>query len=92
MTVTKRQYETEKNNFFRKHNNTFKIYTSEMENNQYSKTYAFLDGANWVEVYSPIIEQGIVSVKGMTYPIPVKLFRTEFFSTESPSKYYYERF
>lgn len=97
MTVNYRQYSAEKERFFRSHDYDFSCTTSEMdENGAYYKTYAFSDGAAWYESMVPTLESAeieseIKKVK-VTVEVTVKMMRTEYWSTESRSKYYYERF
>lgn len=99
MTVDYRTYDNEKQSFIKKHSQTnWKIETSSMdEYGRYHKEYVFEDGAIWYEVMSPEwfkmdveVEINFCKVKRT---IEVKMFRTEFWSTDdSHSKYYYEEF
>lgn len=62
------------------------------EYGRYWKTYVFTDGAVWYEAMCPTYEQVEVEVKMVIITVEIKMLRTEFWSTESGSKYYYERF
>lgn len=93
MTVDYKVYNKEKSEFFKKHNNDFSCDTSSMdEYGRYWKTYTFVDGATWYEAMSPDCIAYEVEVKMVKICETVKMLRTEFWSTESSSKYYYERF
>lgn len=93
MTVTYKEYNEEKSNFFKKHDYDFTCDTSSMdEYGRYHKTYSFSDGAQWFEDMCPTYEIVEVEVCKAKVKLEVKMFRTEFYSTESPSKYYYEKF
>lgn len=92
-TVSYKEYNELKLNFVEKHNHDFEVETSPMnEYGVYHKTYAFADGAVWYETMSPVYEDYEVEVKGVKVKGSVKLLRTEFWSTEEGSKYYYEKF
>ena len=93
MTVTYNEYRNDKQKFFKKHKNDFNTYTSPLdEYNRYYKTYTFADGAIWTEVMSTEWETAEVEVKKVKVTVEVKMFRTEYYSTETPSKYYYEKY
>lgn len=93
MTVDIKVYNEEKREFFQKHDNDFSCDTSSMdEYGRYWKTYMFEDGAIWYEAMSPEYVDYEVEVKLVKIHETIKMFRTEFWSTESNSKYYYERF
>lgn len=62
------------------------------EYGRYWKTYVFVDGAVWYEAMCPTYEQAEVEVKMVKITVEIKMLRTEFWSTESGSKYYYEKF
>lgn len=91
MTVTYEQYNKELAKFAQKHNAKAecKIYTSPMENNRYHKEYCWEDGANWCEVTELITETIEVEAHGLTFKCEVEMWRTEYWSTEAGSKYYY---
>lgn len=93
MTVKFNEYNDDKNNFFKKHDYNFKCGISSMdEYGCYHKEYVFEDGAIWYEAISPEYVDYEVEVKLVKIHETIKMFRTEFWSTESASKYYYERF
>lgn len=94
MVVNYLQYSNEKFKFFKKHKNNFEVTTSQMdEYGKYNKTYAFKDGSCWYEIMSPEYVTETVEIKLAKITIEVKMFRTEFFSSDdSTSKYYYEKF
>lgn len=96
MTVTYKEWMNEKDAFFKKHNHDFICDTSSMdEYGRYWKTYVFADGAQWCEAMSPVWEEvwTKATVHGVecSFKNEVKFMRTEFWSTESGSKYYYEK-
>lgn len=93
MTVTYEQYNEDKKEFFEKHNYDYDCETSPMdEYGVYYKTYSFTDGAQWMERMSPEYVEYEVTVKLVKVKETIKMFKTEYWSTESGSKYYYERF
>lgn len=93
MTVNYETYDNEKTNFFKKHDNDFKVDTSSMdEYGRYWKTYTFEDGANWYEAMSPIEETSKIIIHECEVEVKVKFLRVEFWSSEFGSKYYYEQF
>lgn len=94
MTVTYEEYDKDKRNFFKKHNNDFKVTTSPMdEYGRYFKEYSFSDNAVWYESMSPTYEKGTVEIKKVSVEVQVKMFRTEYWNTEdSKSKFYYQKF
>lgn len=93
MTVTYKEYTEDKRNFFEKHDYDFTCDTSNMdEYGRYCKTYSFADGAQWIEDMCPTTEVVETEVCKAKVKITVKMFRTEYYSTESGSKYYYEKF
>ena len=93
MTVTYKEYEEEKMEFIKKHNakSDCKVETSPMVNNRYHKEYMWEDGACWCELSELVSEIAEVVVHGITVKTSVDLWRTEFWSTESGSKYFYEK-
>lgn len=97
MTVTYGDYLKELKAFSQKHNKKaeLKIYTSPMVDNSYHKEYCWSDGANFYEITNLIEETVPVEVEahGMKFTsnVTVKYWRTEYWSTEAPSKYFYER-
>ena len=93
MTVTYKEYMNDKRTFFEKHDYNFTTETSPMdEYGRYHKTYSFEDGAQWMETMSPEYVTETVEVKLVKVDVEIKLFRTEYWNTESGSKYYYEKF
>ena len=94
MTVKYAEYNAEKMEFFNNHKNDFKCDTSSMDQyGRYWKTYVFEDGAIWYEALSTEYIQQEIEVKCCKVNVEIKMFRTEFWSTDdSKSKYYYEKF
>lgn len=94
MTVSYKEYNEDKKRFFKKHKNDFQCETSPMDGyGRYYKVYSFADGAQWYENMSPTYETAEVEIKMVTVKVEVKMFRTEYYSTDdSTSKYYYEKF
>lgn len=92
-TVSRDQYNEEKQRFFRKHGENT-CHTGEMDkHSKYLKTYAFQDGAAWYEWAYPKYESVEVEVKKVMLTVTVKLLCTEYWNTDnSASKYYYEEF
>ncbi len=93
MTVTFKQYAEEKRAFFTKHNKKgeFKVYTSPMVDDVYHKEYCYSHGAQWCERTELVHEQAVAEAHGIKIPVTVALYKTEYWSTEAPSKYFYER-
>lgn len=92
MTVTYREHADEKREFFKKHGNKYKTYTSPTdEYGTYARTYAFDDEAAWSERYSHEEVTRSVEITDLKtwVNVTVKLFKTEFWSTESSSKCMY---
>lgn len=91
MTVTYKEYNEELAKFAQKHNSKSdcKIYTSGLENNVYHKEYCWEHGANWYERTELITETKEVEAHGLIFKVEVQMWRTEFWSTESGSKYFY---
>lgn len=94
MTTTYEIYMARKKAFFRKHKNNFDCYTSPMdEHSRYSKTYTFADGGVWYETMRPVRRSQIVTVEGVEFVVNVKLFETEYFSSDNAeSACYYEKY
>lgn len=93
MTVSYKDYNEEKRKFFEKHKNDFKCNTSSMdEYGRYWKDYIFSDGAVWYEAMCSEYVRETVEVKKVNVTVEVKMLRTEFWSSECGSKYYYEKF
>lgn len=92
MTVNYKVYNEEKQKFFKKHKNDFNCETSPMDGyGRYWKTYVFADGAQWCEAMTPVIDTIETIHLECKVKVDVKFLRTEFWSTESGSKYYYEQ-
>lgn len=75
----------------------WRVETSPMdEYGKYVKTYIFADGFQMIEVNEPAYETVELDyeVKGVKFheKKTVKLFRTEVWTTESPSEIFYEKF
>ena len=85
----------EKQKFFKKHNFDYHVITDSLENNRYLKTYCFEDNATWYELMGQVEEPVEVTVELHGIPVTikqtVKFSKTEYWSTESASKYFYER-
>lgn len=94
MTVNYKDYTSEKKAFFNKHHNDFRCETSSMdEYGRYHKTYVFADNAVWYETMGPTYETAEVEIKFVKVTVEVKMFRTEFWSSDNAnSKYYFEKF
>jgi len=93
MTVTYKEYQKEKLGFFEQHNYSYQIDTSSMnEYGVYTKFYNFEDGAQWYERMSPAYRTTEVEVEKVLIKVEVKLFETEYWSSQSASKLFYEKF
>lgn len=93
MTTTYKEYMDEKIKFYQKHNekSDYVIHDSGMENNKYHKITAWEHGAEWTEITELIEVPAIAKAEcGIETPVTVKLWKTEYWSTESGSKYLYE--
>ena len=86
------EYVTERVDFFKRHGEC-RVHDHGMNGgDRYAKTYAFEDGAIWCEVSGPVFEDVQVEVKGVKTTATVKLFRTEYWSSEAGSKFMYDRY
>ena len=94
MVVNYNEYNKTKQEFFKEHKNDFSCETSPMdEYGRYHKEYVFEDGSIWYEVMSTEYVTETVEIKKCEISLKIKMFRTEFWSTDnSESKYYYEQF
>lgn len=93
MLRTYREYIKELNNFFARHDYDYKVHTSPMNNGNYSKTYAFEDGATWYENVSVETVKLPIEVKKVKIDVEVKMLKTEYYSTDDgESKCYYEKY
>ena len=89
---TFQEYMTQKAEFFKKHGECRVIDHGMKVNDSYFKTYAFEDGARWYELSGPVVEDVPVEVHGVKVTASVKLFRTEYWSSEAGSKFLYEKY
>lgn len=89
--VSYEQYTNEKFSFIKRHKNLMTTHTSNMENDKYLKTYVCNDGKVFYENIYPIYEDVETTTKGLVWKFQVKLMCVEFWSSDSPSKFYYER-
>ena len=85
------EYMKDKAEFFKKHGD-YKLHDSGMSQNGYLKSYCFDDGADFYELCGPVTEEVEVELHGVKAKVPVKLFRTEYWSSEDSSKFYYEKY
>lgn len=93
MTVDYETYVADKKSFFNKHKGDFQVYTSPMdEYDRYTKIYSFPDNSQWYELMSPETEYVEVEVHLVKTEVAIKLLKVEYWSTDSPSKYYYEKY
>lgn len=92
--VDYKEYSSNKQAFLERHNYEYRIETSSMnEYGVYHKEYICDDGAIFYEVMGPVYEKVTTEVHKVTITVDVKLFRTEYYSSDdAESKYYYERF
>ena len=89
---TFQEYMTQKAEFFKKHGEC-RIHDHGMKSNDsYFKVYDFEDGANWCELSGPVFEGVTVEVRGIKVKTSVKLFRTEYWSSEAGSQFFYDRY
>lgn len=94
MIVTVQEYYVDKNAFFKKHSDAdWKVETSPMgENGLYFKTYSFDDGAMWCERMELKTIKKSVEVNKCSVVVDIRLQEIEYWSTEMPSKCYYEQY
>lgn len=93
MTVTYKEYMEDKKAFFEKHEYNYSVDTSSMDKyGRYHKIYNFEDGAQWYETMNPVTVTKTVEVELVKVDVDIKLFQTEYWSSEASSKYYYEKF
>lgn len=92
MTYDENIYKQIKDEFMAKHTCERKVYTSPLVDNKYHKDYCYSDGANWSEITELVEEVVVVVVHSIRTKVTVKLWKTEYFSTDdSKSRYYYEK-
>lgn len=66
--------------------------TSSLNKDTIHKTVTFPDGAIWYETTRPVFEEVVTKIHGLTITTKVKLYRTEFWDTETPlSRFFFER-
>ena len=83
----------EKKDFCQNHDSDYTVCTSPMdEYGRWHKTYLFTDGAVWSELMTPEFETAYTEVHGVRVEVEVKMLKTEYWSTEQGSKYYWEKF
>lgn len=92
MTVTYKEYEADKKKFFEKHGYDYRVDTSQMMDERYAKTYLFEDGATWYELMCAEYVTEVVELKKVKVQVSVKMFKTEYWSSEEGSRFYYEKF
>ncbi len=93
MTVTVKEYTEEKMAFLAKHDFDYQLETSSMdEYGVYTKFYNFTDGAQWYERMAPRYDTITTEVRKVMMSVQVKLLETEYWSSESKSRFYYEKF
>lgn len=94
MTIDYRDYTDEKQEFFKTHHYDYRVYTSGLdEYDCYHKEYVFTDGAIWYELMGAVTESATINVHGLEIKTDVRLYRTEYWSTENAiSKFYYEKY
>lgn len=93
MIVTYKEYLADKQSFFKAHGFDYTCDTSSMdEHGIYFKTYVFHDSAIWYERMAPVYDHPVIEVRGCKCKVEVKLFETEYWSSDYKSKVYYEQF
>lgn len=94
MTVNYETYTYERANFMYKNiEHNMRVETSPMdEYGTYYKNYIFDNGAVWSERMSVEYVQQEIEVKLVKMTVEIKMLKTEFWSTDSKSKYYYEKY
>lgn len=91
-TVDFKTYYEDRCEFNKKHGN-YRVEDYGMTSDDtYRKELIYDDGAIFYEVCRPVYEEAEVEVKGIKIKVKVKLFCTEYWSTEFGSKYMYERY
>lgn len=87
---TFQEYMTQKAEFFKRHGECYVHDHGMKSNDSYFKSYDFADGAKWCELSGPVIENTTVEVRGLKVRTAVKIFRTEYWSTEADSQFFYD--
>lgn len=93
-TVTVREYLKEQAEFINKHsvNGSCEVHTKHLECGGYSRKAQWQDGAFWIETTMPVIETKTIEAHGIVVKANVKLWRTEYWSSESTDvKCFYEQ-
>ena len=90
--VSFREYLDDLKQFAYKHNteSNVKEFTTPLVGDKWSKTIVWEDGAEWHEVSELIWEEVEVYAHGCRVQTHVELYRTEYWSTESGSKFVYQ--
>lgn len=93
MEVSFETYLNDLHEFAQKHNASgeFKLFTSGLEDDKYTKAYAWEDGAQFFEVNEKIWEHAEVEIHGLRVPTYIELWRTEYWSTDYGSRYVYQK-
>lgn len=89
--VRQTEYEDAKREFFAKHQNDFNLETTGNSAEYYRKIYTFSDGASWYEVMMKVTKEVDVTVNCCNVRINIDFLQTEYWSSESNSKFYYEQ-
>lgn len=96
MTVVDyKEYQADLQKFLRKHGTKgWEVQTSLMDQyGVYHKEYICADGGIFYEVNGPEYAKETITVKMVTVEVEIKLFRTEYWSSDNASsKYHYEKF
>ena len=92
-TIT--DFDKEKQEFFKKHDFNYHVFTSDNENNSYIKVYTFEDGAEFYERFA-YHEEAMpieVEVHGLIFnkKVTVKYYTTEYWSSEFASRFVWEK-
>ena len=82
MTVSYELYNTEKAEFFKKHDFDYTLHTSESVNGCYHKEYAFEDGAVFFESMAKVVESHTIEAHGIKTTVNVDYMRTEYWTTD----------
>lgn len=92
--VSYNTYMSDKKAFIEKHGRDgWTVNTSELDSyNRYMKTYIFEDGAEFYELMSPVTEVAEFTHRGIKMQTEVKLFKTEYWSSEFESREVYEKY
>ena len=91
-TVTFLDYENDKCKFVKAHGFDYTVHTSPLENDTYHKEWVFADDAVFYERISLVSEWVDVEAHGMTFKAKIQFWKTEYWSTEDTSKFFYEKY